>query len=77
MNQSLNTSLLNSNSKGKEIILKSEPYFLGSILVGVYQNGNEISAFVCDMKTWSNTIELKKIVTNILKSMGGLQNETN
>lgn len=54
------------SNKDKLIELRPERYFIGLILVGIWQGENELGVVIVPDEVWKNKDDLKLIVNEVL-----------
>ena len=54
------------SDKDKLIELRPERYFIGLILVGIWQGENELGAVIVSDEIWKNKDDLKLVVNEVL-----------
>ena len=57
---------VSNSDKDKLIELRPERYFIGLILVGIWQGENELGAVIVPDAIWKNKDDLKLVVNEVL-----------
>ena len=57
---------VSNSDKDKLIELRPERYFIGLILVGIWQGENELGAVIVPDEIWKNKDDLKLVVNEVL-----------